>query len=52
MKYFLSSKTKDFCNSYTEKERFSEVKLVIVDEVGHLKYTSLVQLLIPSYEIN
>lgn len=44
MKDFSASISKDFCNSYGEEERFSEVKLVIVDEVDHLKYTSLEQI--------
>lgn len=44
MKDFVVAKTVDFQKLYTEEERFSGVNLVIVDEVDHLKYTSLEQL--------
>jgi len=44
MKDFAENKTKEPFKSYQEAERFSEIKLIIIDEVDHLKYTSLEQL--------
>lgn len=44
MKYFSVHKDYPKHTYYSDQERFSEVKLLIVDEVDHLKYTSLEQL--------
>jgi len=42
IKYFIKTKTYPEI-SFTKQENFSEVKLIIIDEVDHLKYTSLEQ---------
>lgn len=44
MKDFAVTKKIDSHRFHTEDERLSETKLVIIDEVDHLKYTSLEQL--------
>jgi hypothetical protein len=40
MKYFSVNKDYPKPMYYPDQERFSEVKLAIIDEVDHLKYTS------------
>ncbi len=44
MKYFSVNKDYPKHMYYSDQERFSEVKLAMIDEVDHLKYTSLEQL--------